>query len=195
MKTRLACLAAVAALGLAAAAQATTYQGTETIDGATIDISLTTNGTIGVITSSDITAFDISMVDGAYSADINNSTGYFSSWTNDLTATPTELSFNFQVDHTQIFFYDSTETDTYFGLNDYASSQDFGFTFFPFPGAPGYPGTSGTVPESGELVLATAPSPAPEPSTWALMLVGVGGMGLMLRRARRTRGFVSAPAV
>ncbi len=32
-------------------------------------------------------------------------------------------------------------------------------------------------------------SAAPEPSTWLLMLAGIGGIGLMLRRARKTMGF------
>ena len=29
-------------------------------------------------------------------------------------------------------------------------------------------------------------SAAPEPSTWSLMIVGLGGVGLMLRRAKKT---------
>ena len=32
-------------------------------------------------------------------------------------------------------------------------------------------------------------SAAPEPSTWALMIAGLGGIGLMLRRAKKTMGF------
>ena len=40
-----------------------------------------------------------------------------------------------------------------------------------------------------ELVFATAVSAAPEPSTWLLMFAGIGGIGLMLRRAKRTVGY------
>ena len=36
---------------------------------------------------------------------------------------------------------------------------------------------------------APAISAAPEPSTWLLMFAGIGGIGLMLRRARKTMGF------
>ncbi len=34
-----------------------------------------------------------------------------------------------------------------------------------------------------------AVSAAPEPSTWVLMFAGIGGIGLMLRRAKTTMGF------
>jgi hypothetical protein len=43
-----------------------------------------------------------------------------------------------------------------------------------------------------ELVSATA---VPEPATWALMLSGLGGMGLVVRRMKRKQGFTSARAV
>jgi hypothetical protein len=36
-------------------------------------------------------------------------------------------------------------------------------------------------------------SPAPEPSTWLLMIAGIGGAGLMLRRARKGLQFQDAP--
>ena len=36
---------------------------------------------------------------------------------------------------------------------------------------------------------ASAVSAAPEPSTWLLMFAGLGGIGLMLRRAKKTMGF------
>jgi hypothetical protein len=47
-----------------------------------------------------------------------------------------------------------------------------------------YSGSEGT--ESFELNIASA---TPEPSTWALLMLGIGGIGLMLRRAKRTPGF------
>jgi hypothetical protein len=45
------------------------------------------------------------------------------------------------------------------------------------------------VDSQGELYPTTITFGAvPEPSTWALMLAGVGGVGLMMRRARKTLG-------
>ncbi len=41
----------------------------------------------------------------------------------------------------------------------------------------------------------TVTSAAPEPSTWLLMLVGLGGVGMMMRRKRRTIDFASPMAV
>ncbi len=38
-------------------------------------------------------------------------------------------------------------------------------------------------------VTASSVSAAPEPSTWLLMFAGLGGIGLMLRRAKKTMGF------
>ena len=35
----------------------------------------------------------------------------------------------------------------------------------------------------------SAVSAAPEPSTWLLMFAGSGGIGLMMRRAKKTMGF------
>jgi hypothetical protein len=51
---------------------------------------------------------------------------------------------------------------------------------------------------NGELhdfpYLGTSPLPLPEPSSWALMLWGVGGLGLWFRRTRKTRRALSADA-
>ena len=38
-------------------------------------------------------------------------------------------------------------------------------------------------------VMGSSVSAAPEPSTWLLMIAGIGGIGLMLRRAKKTMGF------
>jgi hypothetical protein len=48
-----------------------------------------------------------------------------------------------------------------------------------------YSPTSNTV----SFTVLPAVSAAPEPSAWALLMLGVAGIGLMLRRARRTPGF------
>ena len=71
--------------------------------------------------------------------------------------------------------------------------------FFIFPTAQFTSGTDGTWNASvNEIALdhgtdgtwnGAAVSAAPEPSTWLLMSAGIGGIGLMLRRAKKTMGF------
>ena len=53
-----------------------------------------------------------------------------------------------------------------------------------------------TVSTSNILISQTPPvvSPAPEPSTWLLMFGGIGGIGLMLRRAKQSMGCRSKDA-
>jgi hypothetical protein len=49
--------------------------------------------------------------------------------------------------------------------------------------------TDGQVIGGGTSYSTPAPPPAvPEPASWALMLLGVGGAGAMLRRSRQERG-------
>lgn len=48
----------------------------------------------------------------------------------------------------------------------------------------GFESTPGTA-----ITAITSVSAAPEPSTWLLMFAGIGGIGLMLRRAKQTMGF------
>ena len=43
----------------------------------------------------------------------------------------------------------------------------------------------GSQPTGDGVFKITAISATPEPSSWALMILGIGGIGLMLRRARR----------
>ena len=46
-----------------------------------------------------------------------------------------------------------------------------------------------------ETLNLTIASATPEPSTWLLMIAGIGGIGLMLRRAKKTTGFGSRDAL
>ena len=53
-----------------------------------------------------------------------------------------------------------------------------------------YTVADGATDGAGTLNIIGGPvSAAPEPSTWLLMIAGIGGIGLMLLRAKRTMGF------
>ena len=79
--------------------------------------------------------------------------------------------------------------DDYEGDNDYSAylnvTPDVGVGAEIY-GAPGVSGSYRiTFHEEGE----SFPTGVPEPSTWLLMFAGLGGIGLMLRRAKQTVGF------
>ena len=50
-------------------------------------------------------------------------------------------------------------------------------------------GSGFTIAATGSVLAPTAVSAAPEPTTWALMFLGIGGIGLMMRQAKRKMGF------
>ena len=84
----------------------------------------------------------------------------------------------------------TSDNDAFFGNTfTYQTSQHFynGDSLF-INAAAGQTatGTDGTIIAVSAV---SAISAAPEPSTWLLMLAGIGGIGLMLRRARKTMGF------
>jgi probable HAF family extracellular repeat protein len=73
----------------------TTYVGTRSFDGATVQLSITTDGVDGAVAGSNIISWNIVVTDATGSIDMTpaNSQIYISG--NDLTATPSALSFNF----------------------------------------------------------------------------------------------------
>ena len=50
-------------------------------------------------------------------------------------------------------------------------------------------GEANAAPVATFTVTTAGVSAAPEPATWALMLLGIGGLGIALRQARRNHGF------
>ena len=68
-------------------------------------------------------------------------------------------------------------------------------------GSTAYAGTATVTNEGTEITsisydpVGGSVSAAPEPSTWLLMIAGIGGIGLMLRRTKKTMGFRSGDAL
>jgi hypothetical protein len=80
---------------IAPSANATTYTGSESFDGASVGVSITTDGVSGTVAGSDITSWSISITDGAGTIDMTpTNSGVLVTGTS-LAASPTELTFNF----------------------------------------------------------------------------------------------------
>ena len=149
--------------------------------GGSITGTITTNGTIGTLNTSDITAWHLDLV--AYEAfELDQGNGNVSVSGADLTATPTTLRFNFGgSDHGYLLF---TKANYFagFGLN-LTEIYGYGGT------APGAFAVNGpwnrdaTAHFSGTQDIAG--SGTPEPATLGLMAAALVGFGLFRAKSRR----------
>lgn len=177
----------VAMAGLAVSANATTYVGSEAFSGASVSLSVSTDGILGAVSQSDITGWNLNITDGAGSVNMNPGNSGLLLLIGGLTATQTALSFDFTGGGA--FLFEKTS------IGD-------GGPFWCAAAIAGCGGGGNAIAVStqwgenpieqnflaGEVVLATA---VPEAATWSMMMLGVGGLGASLR-ARRSRVTVKA---
>ena len=167
MKIALLAFAAVAALSAGANASAATYSvRPDTFDGS--------SGNFGhsAIKSSFADQYDFSNANaGTY--DITLSTASKGISFSSITFDNDPVNFLFNLNGTR-----------YYGLTDVAVNA--GTQLLDVAGS--FAGAKGTTGSYDGTVAFTV-SAAPEPSTWLLMFAGIGGIGLMMRRAKTTMGF------
>ncbi len=175
-------LASAAVLVAGASAASITYNVNQTIGLGSVVGTIQTDGATGVLSASDITAYDLVLNGvGATFTLTNGNSSAFSSGV-DLTATPTNLDFNYSgVDDGYLLFQVSFGS----GANYYCNATAADLCFQGKTVTPGtiFDGTSQTVPATGNQVIGTT---VPEPATWALMLIGAAGIGASLR-GKKTR--------
>jgi hypothetical protein len=155
--------------------------------------TITTDGTIGVIQSSNIVSWNLQLNDNLrpyYDVQLTPAnSGIVADNGNGLSATATALSFNFSdagagfaIQGTTHGFYSGYQ---YFCFQATSGGCASGETIVPYyysVDGVAATGFSGTVPLSG----------VPEPATWATMLLGFAGIGLAAyRRARQTAGNIA----
>jgi len=169
--------AAIAMAAMTSAAHATTVYtlSGQGIGSATATGTITTDGTLGVLTQANITGVNITVADGGGSAAVDSFTTLSGT---DLTATASGLFFDYGGGSSEYFVTFSSDTTSAYCI------------------ATGSPTCSG-VPDSEVIevnsVIHQGPSLAgstveiatagvPEPATWAMVLVGFGLAGAAMRR-------------
>jgi hypothetical protein len=171
---------AVAALLAAPAMANVTYDAFESFDGATVALSITTDGATGVLSTSDITNWNIDITDTSGNFDLNPGNSQVEDLGLDLSATSTHLIFDFS--STGFLLFESTvlhDSGPFWCATGGAAdcwnqvtegigvSTEFGDTAIE------------NEVRTDRNIIATA---VPEPATWALMLGGFAMIGGMLRR-------------
>jgi hypothetical protein len=182
-------IVAVAALGLlsfaGAAAADTTYVASRAVNVGHVDLSITTDGDVGILTTADIVDWTVVVSDGADSFSLQGPAGANNSAFllvgSGLTATASELFYNF--DSVGGAFLIQTP-------NTGSRLQAWCVTF----GSCGLGAGEIIIPDahqttafqsySGNQIIASATAGVPEPASWALTIGGFGVAGTALRRRR-----------
>lgn len=183
---KLALAALAAAISLAPlTADATTYFGTRTVLGNIAALTIETDGTVGVLSFANIVDWTLLLSHGATTVEVNsgNSTGALEGA--GLTATPTDLFFDFSSDG--VFGFVSL-TGAYCVDGEAAANMCLGFA--PSEAIFFNDGANNQLVDrtgAGQQRLgsaARAVGGVPEPAAWALMIAGFGMAGAALRGRR-----------
>jgi PEP-CTERM motif len=162
--------------------------------------TITTDGATGTLLAADITSWNINQSADTvhFQANLNPANSVVTLTGSALTATATQLFFNFGGSTNSLLEFAPSNFFTGGGgislqmcdsagtCLDQNLTQSHSRLMMAFI-APGCCSTSSGVNESVALQIgaaSTTPS-VPEPSTWALMLVGFAGLGFAFRRSRR----------
>lgn len=180
--------AAVASLLSATFADATTYVASRTVGNGSVDLSITTDGTLGVLSGGNITDWTIKLTQGAGSFTLfgplsgSNSTNLING--SAFSATATQLLFDYGAELNSFALFQAPNVgsgQTFWcvqtnGCFDFAGPAEGLLTTTSF-------GDKTSSGYEGVQVIASAGG-VPEPATWALMITGFGMAGSALRRRR-----------
>jgi hypothetical protein len=175
------------------AADATVYTSTRTVGTATAQLSITTDGKIGMLAAANILDFTITLTNGSVTTTLfgpageQNASAQISGPA--FTATATQLLFNFDVpgNNYALFIGDldigrpsyCLQTNFCWDNNGGGEIINAGPNFSSFQ----------VGRRSGTEVIASTAAAVPEPATWAMMIAGFGLGGAGMRARRRTIAF------
>lgn len=180
-------LGALALVAAPSVADATVYVKNGTVGSTgSYNLSVTTDNTIGALSASNVTAWNIFISDGANNftlTQLNSAAGS----SGGLTATATDLLFDFSSGG--YFFFQNPTTGSggpFFcwqgnGCFDFSGG---GIALDPVSADGNYQLTR----LQGTQIVASVAGGVPEPSTWGMMLLGFAGIGMAVRRSRRSAG-------
>lgn len=187
-------MAAVLMVPAAAGAADITYYMNDAVGSGGVEGWITTDGTLGTLSVGDIVSWELDVTSNNFTwpVDVRNSQVYVVG--SDLTATSTELFFNFSgADSGYLWFHDAPlqwEPAPFACFVSASANQCYtsgGISVSSIGPLPGY--ANPTVPVTGTVAIA---GPTPEPATWAMMLVGFGLAGGAMRWRRSASRDASA---
>jgi hypothetical protein len=148
--------------------------------------TITTNGDTGPLTGTDIVSWDLTLNDNTNSIELTKTNGQVLLSVGVLTASLTDLSFNFSGPGYLAFALGSDSTrdvlcyQSSSGECVFESGTGAGETVNNIAND----GLSTFTSESGNQVIASVPSAAPEPGTGVLLLIGAGILFAMTTHKR-----------
>ena len=182
-------------LGAASAAASTTYVASRAVGAGFVDLSITTDDTLGVLTTGNILDWVINVSRGADSFSLEGPGGLNSSTTGmlgtALTATATDLFFDFSAGGRQAFAMQTPSIGS--AMQAWCVATARTCSDDPFAEELVVTDTVFTISSSarvGNQIIASVATgggiaAVPEPATWALMIGGFGMAGAALRSRRR----------
>lgn len=173
---------AASIIGSATAAQAVVYTGSHAVGPGSISISITTDGTLGVLANANVIAWSFTMTNAGGTDTINDGNSSFTYLSgNAFQATATDIVFDYTaVGHMQWDNFGSSGDDAYCLDTPLAANTCIGSS----PSEVIYVnGSLNEVDRAGRFVLGTA-AVVPEPASWAMMIAGFGLVGAAARRRR-----------